>query len=100
MTNPAHRTTGSDIEAQGLYENLISKEDLEFATPEQAAFYRAADLAVLETGTPSESEEPLRGGDGVTRTILTRKTNSSWKTARNSSSAALPISPSFVELKR
>ena len=55
------------------YGELIGKQDHEFVTPEQAELYRAADLEVLTTGQSSESEEPFRDADGVSRTILTRK---------------------------
>ena len=55
------------------HEQLIGRTDADFVPEEQAEIFRANDKLVLETGQVNENEEPFTDGEGVVRTIVTRK---------------------------
>jgi diguanylate cyclase (GGDEF)-like protein/PAS domain S-box-containing protein len=55
------------------FEQLVGRFDRDFVPAEQAAVFRAVDLAILETGASNENEELITDGSGELRTIITRK---------------------------
>ncbi|WP_437949876.1 PAS domain-containing protein [Sorangium sp. So ce296] len=55
------------------YEDLIGRSDPDYWPKEQAALFWSYDDIVFNSAEPSENEEHATGGDGVTRTIWTRK---------------------------
>lgn len=55
------------------HEELIGKSDYDLFPPEQAAVFWARDAQVLTTGIPDENEELLSDGQGIVRTISTKK---------------------------
>ena len=55
------------------HEQLIGRTDADFVPEEQAEIFRANDKLVLDTGQVNENEEPFTDGEGVVRTIVTRK---------------------------
>ncbi|HET7714080.1 MAG TPA: GGDEF domain-containing protein [Bauldia sp.] len=55
------------------FDELVGRFDTDFVPAEQAAVFRAVDLAILETGDPNENEEHITDGSGELRTIITRK---------------------------
>ncbi|MBA3548782.1 MAG: PAS domain-containing protein [Nannocystis sp.] len=52
---------------------LLGHSDPDFWLPEQAEVFWRMDDLVFDSGEPLENEEQLTGGDGVERTIWTRK---------------------------
>ncbi len=55
------------------FDELVGRLDEDFVPKEQAEIYQENDRRVLATGEINENEEPFSGGDGETRTIVTRK---------------------------
>jgi len=54
-------------------EALLGRSDPDFWLPEQAEVFWRMDDVVFDSGKPLENEEQLTAGDGVERTIWTRK---------------------------
>jgi PAS domain S-box-containing protein len=54
-------------------EEIVGKRDEDFFPPEQCKMFREKDDLVFSTGVMNESEEQVTDQNGVTRTVVTRK---------------------------
>ncbi len=55
------------------FEELVGRQDRDFVPKDQADVFLVTDRAVLESGAVNENEEAFTSGDGLPRTIVTRK---------------------------
>jgi len=63
-------------------EELLGKSDYDFFPKEEADVFREKDRLIFDTGGTHENEENLTDSEGVTHTILTRKTAMADETGR------------------